>query len=150
VIFDSGVEVFIGAGVKADVDIREWGHHGRQPCQKHRCADRAERAVHAPSEKWERSCERRAHHRVARQSGRHERSVRDDNVCKGGREDEVGARAERDRREHRYDPVRLTVRRECEPEECQGNQHSAHLPHQETEFCWRVLVMRVYVPAVPP
>ena len=96
--------------------IREWGHRSHQSCQEHRCPDRTERAVHLPGEERESRRERRAHCRVARQCDRRERSVRDDDVREGGREDEVGACAERDRGEHRHDPVRAAVRRECEPE----------------------------------
>src|SRR6266702_123089 len=75
----------------------------------------------------------------------------DDDVREGGREDEVGASAERDGREHRHDPVHPAIRRERQPEERDGHQHAPLLPHPESELRRRLfLAVRVFVPAVPP
>jgi hypothetical protein len=106
--------------------------------------------VHLPREEGERRRERRAHRGIACERERRDRSIRDDDVREGGREDKVGARAERDRRKHRHDPVHAAVSRECEPEEREGDEHPTHLSHQETEFCGWVLAMRVFVSTVPP
>ncbi len=98
-------------------DLREWCHHGRQPRQQRRRADRTEPVVHLPREQRERRGEDRAHRRVARERGRRDRPVRVDDVRHGGCEDEVGGRAERDCREYRHDPMHAAVRCERQPEE---------------------------------
>ena len=132
------------------MSLREWRHRGRYPRKQHCRADRAKRAVHLPREQRECRGDSRAHRRVARERECRDRPVRDDDVREGGREDEVGARAIRHRREHRHDPVHPAIRRERQPEKRDGHQHATHLPHPKSEFRRRLLVVGVLVTTVPP
>ena len=78
--------------------------------------------------------------------------MRDNDVREGGREDEVGARAKRDRREHRHDPVHTDARRrKREPEKRDGHQHASNLSHPKPELRRRlVLAVDVFIFVVPP
>jgi hypothetical protein len=77
--------------------------------------------------------------------------MRDDDIREGGREDEVGASAKRDRREDWHDPVHTAIRREREPKKRYGHQHATNLAHPESELRRRlVLAVGVFVFVVPP
>ena len=130
------------------IHIRKWCHRCCQPSQEQRRAHGAESAVHLPGEQRKRRRERRTHRRVACQRARSERPVRDDDVGERRRKDEVGARAEWDRREHGHDPGRAVVRRESEREERKRYEDAAYLSHQETELRWRIFTVHFFVPSV--
>ena len=135
---------------KKMINIRKWRHRYRQPRQQQCCADGTESAVHLSREEGERGSKRRSHRRVGCQGARCHGPIRDDDVREGGREDEVGARAEWDRREHGHDPGYALVRREGKPEEREWYEHAAHLPHQEAKLRRRFSAMLFFVLAVLP
>lgn len=139
-----------GSGGRGEqkMNIRKWRHRSRQPSQEQRRTHGAESAVHLPGKQRKRRRECRAHRRVARQRARSERPVRDDDVGERRREDEVGARAEWNRREHGHDPGHAVVSRESEREERKRHEDAAYLSHQQTELCWRISTMYFLVPSV--